>query len=113
MSQWLIFLFIIFILMLPVSQTTVQKGGEPTATIQQKDDLRDYVEDELLATTDTKAQAEAIAQQYDIELIFWESGLAVFHTDRNVLDVIDEGKANGWPLLSLNMKRPIITTGPR
>ena len=62
-----------------------------------------HVENELLCTTDTRESAEDIARQYGITLQSWSDGLAVFYTERDVQEVIEEGKRNGWPLLHLNM----------
>jgi len=57
---------------------------------------------ELLYLTDTLAEANKIADLYDIELIRHYDGLAVFHTDEDPREVIRRGIENGWPELSLN-----------
>ena len=58
--------------------------------------------EELLALTDTREEAEAIAAQYGIELVSWEQKVAVFHTDQDPYTVIEEGKRNDWPPLEIN-----------
>ncbi len=63
----------------------------------------DYVEGELIAVVETKAEAEQIAALYGITLKTWEpTKLAVFTTDRDIFEVIAEGEKNGWPQLSPN-----------
>ena len=61
-----------------------------------------YEQGTLLAITQTQAEAEEIAQQYDITLECWEDGMAQFSTERDVDEVIRQGRENGWPELSRN-----------
>ncbi len=63
----------------------------------------DYVDGkELMCLADSREQAEAIAKQYNIELVEYSYGVATFHTDDNPNDVIALGKKLGYPELSLN-----------
>lgn len=62
----------------------------------------DHVPGELLAMTDTREDAERIAALYDVELYSFDNGLAVFHTHRDVNEVIALGESKGWPPLSRN-----------
>ena len=57
---------------------------------------------ELLCLADSREEAEEIAESYGIELVSFESGVAVFHTQENPRDVIARGKSEGLPELSLN-----------
>lgn len=57
---------------------------------------------ELLAFTSTEQEAHDIAKLYEIDLKYWDGGLAVFTTDRDIYDVIRQGKEKGWPALSVN-----------
>ena len=57
---------------------------------------------ELFCLADTEEEAEEIAELYDIELVSYSNGVAVFHTEENPNDVIEKGKANNWPLLETN-----------
>ena len=51
---------------------------------------------------DSEEAAQEIADLYGITLVSVNYGLAKFTTDRDPKAVIAEGKANGWPELSLN-----------
>ena len=61
-----------------------------------------YQQGVLLAIAQTQQDAEAIAEQYGITLVSWDEGLAQFSTERDVNEIIREGKENGWPELSRN-----------
>jgi len=58
--------------------------------------------EELMCLVDTKSEAEEIAKLYDIELVTFADGVATFHTDKNLQDVIQTGKDNNWPEISIN-----------
>lgn len=58
----------------------------------------------LLTMADSREEAEALAQQYGIELVAYESGVATFFTEEDPNAVIQRGIQNGWPELSLNRK---------
>ena len=57
---------------------------------------------ELTCLAQSREEALAIAAQYEIELVTFEAGVAVFHTDRSWQRVIEQGKEAGWPELSPN-----------
>lgn len=78
---------------LPFGSGTDRRTPEPGS---------DYVRGELLAYTETEEQARELATLYGIDLRSWGNGLALFTTLRDVKTVVREGKANGWPELSLN-----------
>lgn len=59
-------------------------------------------EDQLMTLVETKEEAEAIAQQYGIELTYFSEGVAAFRTDEDPQTVIDRGEKNGYPQLYLN-----------
>lgn len=58
--------------------------------------------EELMCLVDTKSEAEEIAKLYDIELVTFADGVATFHTDKNLQEVIQTGKDNNWSELSIN-----------
>ena len=64
-------------------------------------------EEPLMATVESREEAEAIAQQYGITLVSWGYGIATFFTEENPQDVIQRGLAQGWPELSLNLSTPL------
>lgn len=63
---------------------------------------------ELMAVTETKEEAEKIAELYGIKLESFEEGVAVYSTTEPVWDVISRGKELGYPELSLNYVRKMI-----
>ncbi len=71
---------------------------EATTTPQEEIAMRGN----LIAWADDLAQAEEIAELYDIELVTFSDHIALYNTDLNPNDVIKLGKANGWPELSRN-----------
>ena len=58
--------------------------------------------EELLCLTETQEEAEKIAELYEIELVSFGNGVAIFHTEKDPLEVIAYGKKNNLPELSLN-----------
>ena len=58
--------------------------------------------EELLATVESREEAEEIAALYGIELVSCSEHVATFHTDEDLYAVIQRGKDNGWPLLEVN-----------
>ena len=59
-------------------------------------------EAQLLAKTETEAEAEELAELYGITLVKYRNGLARFHTEEDPRAVIRRGQENGWPELTLN-----------
>ena len=69
----------------------------------------EYAEgEELFTMTDTKEEAEQLAELYGIELVEWNSGVASFHTEEDPSAVIDRGKEKGWPLLEINYEAELF-----
>ncbi|MCR5790912.1 MAG: hypothetical protein K6G83_13580 [Lachnospiraceae bacterium] len=58
--------------------------------------------EELLALADTEEEARKIASLYGIELVRFSYGVATYHTDRDLKEVISQGEKNGWPVVSIN-----------
>lgn len=59
---------------------------------------------ELVALADTEEQAREIAALYQIELLSFSNGVAVYTTDQEPGDLIALGQQNGYPALSVNYK---------
>lgn len=57
---------------------------------------------ELTCLVNTQQDALAIARQYGIELVGFEAGVAVFHTEDDWSQIIEQGRKAGWPELSPN-----------
>ena len=56
----------------------------------------------LMCDAQTQEEAQAIAEQYGIELVGYSYGIATYYTGEDPSAVIQRGKDNGWPELSLN-----------
>lgn len=59
---------------------------------------------QLLCAVESLEEAQALAEQYGIILVDCQNGYACFYTEEDPNEVILRGKAQGWPLLSLNRK---------
>ena len=57
---------------------------------------------ELTCLCQSREEALAIAEQYEIELVTFEAGVAVFTTQRSWREVVEQGEKAGWPELSPN-----------
>lgn len=57
---------------------------------------------QLVCLADSKQEAEQIAQDYGIELLSFEDGVALFSTEEELMEVIRRGQENGLPALSYN-----------
>lgn len=70
-------------------------------------DLAMIADDPLMAAAETEEQAQEIAEQYNIELVSFENGIAVYSTEEDPFEVIARGQKNGYPQLSINFIRTI------
>lgn len=73
--------------------------GEPSLVM--------IAENPLMAAVETDALAQEIAEQYNIELVSYENGIALYRTEEDPFEVIARGKQNGYPQLSINFVRTI------
>lgn len=75
----------------------------------EKMDEKDFIAEgrELLALVDTQEEAEEIASLYEIELVDFAEGVAVYTTDESPRDVVLRGKEAGYPNISINFVRQI------
>ena len=62
----------------------------------------------LMAWAESREDAEKIAALYEITLVTYSNKLALFDTDKDVDQLIQTGKKNGWPELSKNNKVTIM-----
>lgn len=60
------------------------------------------IEGQLIALADTQEDAKEIAELYEIQLLSYSNGVALFYTEEDTDAVIARGLANGWPTLSKN-----------
>ena len=87
------------------TETPVQELPEATEPSNQEDDMHlipEHKEGELICSANSLEEAQKIADLYGITLDRYNYGVAVFVTDRDLMEVIREGKKNGWPALELN-----------
>ncbi len=80
----------------------------PTAPAPSVPETTETGEPQLMALTDTRAEAEDIARQYGITLVSWQDGLALFFTEEDPESVVLRGAKNGWPQLSVNYQRELF-----
>ena len=64
-------------------------------------------ENELLAGAETQEEAQEIARLYDIVLVEYSDGVAVYATDKEPQEVIRFGEENGYPKLEMNVIQSI------
>lgn len=57
---------------------------------------------EMVALVDTESEAQEIAELYEIELLNFSNGVAVYTTDRDPYELIALGNEKGYPTLSIN-----------
>ncbi len=62
-------------------------------------------ENSLMCEADTEEDAREIAEQYDIEFVSFENGIALYRTEENPFEVIARGQQNDYPQLSVNFIR--------
>ena len=55
---------------------------------------------QLTALADTPEEAQEIAELYGIELVSYSYGVAVYHTDKDIAELIQLGLDNGYPTLA-------------
>lgn len=80
----------------------------PTSSAPETTETVGAAEPQLMALTDTRAEAEDIARQYGITLVSWREGLALFFTEEDPESVVRRGAKNGWPQLSVNYQRELF-----
>ena len=57
---------------------------------------------QLMGPAETLEEARELAEQYGVELLRWNYGLAVYYTEENPTEVIRRAEAAGLPELSIN-----------
>lgn len=75
----------------------------------QSGNRQDNTEKELMGVFGSREEAEAAAELYNIKLKDFGQRVAVFTVDPgvDVQKLIEKGKANGWPELSINYRRDL------
>ena len=56
----------------------------------------------LIASADSREEAEELAELYGITLVDFSYGIASFYTEEDPYAVIQRGEKNGWKPLSIN-----------
>ena len=56
----------------------------------------------LVATAETRAAAEEIAELYGITLVSYELKVAVYSTDKDPMELIQMGAEKGYPAIGIN-----------
>ena len=79
--------------------------NKPLENFEAKDDLSvktDQGDVELTALADTEEEAQEIAELYQIELLSFSEGVAVYSTDQDPYELFALGEEKDYPPLSLN-----------
>lgn len=84
------------------SQETSEESSEisEAQTIEVKQDVVEG--EELMCLCENEQEAKEIAKLYEIEFVYFANGVATFTTDKDLGEVIQKGKDNGWTELSVN-----------
>ena len=96
-----------------VPEKTVPKATLPKQTAPGKEDPGDQTETipaldavsdrgQLMAGAESRQKAEELARLYGITLVDYQHQVALLFTEEDPGEVIQRGKDNGWPELSLN-----------
>ncbi len=83
----------------PGKDTTPDRT-EPADTSENPDMVSDR--GQLMAGAESESAAQELARLYGITLVDYRNGVALFYTEEDPREVIQRGKDNGWPELSLN-----------
>ncbi len=103
------------IIIAAVAVSTAYKKNDRTGKMvdksgyEQLGNMQDKTERELMGVFGSKEEAEAAAELYNIKLKDFGQRVAVFTADPGVdiQELIEKGKSNGWPELSINYKRDL------
>ena len=103
------------IIIAAVAVSTAYKKNDQTGKMvdksgyEQLGNMQDKTERELMGVFGSKEEAEAAAELYNIKLKDFGQRVAVFTADPGVdiQELIEKGKSNGWPELSINYKRDL------
>ena len=104
------FLVILLLLLLPVGLWGCKHSGDASSTLESIPATGSVPEElgalseqgQLMASAETREDAEALAELYGITLVEYRNRLALFYTDEDPREVIRRGTENGWQELSLN-----------
>ena len=91
-------------LYLPVSD---DETLSPTGGVSVEDESSDSPQ--LTALVDTLEEAQQIADLYGIELDSYSYGVASYHTDKDISELIKLGEESGYPTLAPNYKYQLNT----
>ena len=81
-----------------VSDETITSTG----AVSSEEEISDS--SQLTALADTLEEAQEIADLYGIELDTYSYGVATYHTDKDISDLIQLGLDNDYPTLAPNTK---------
>lgn len=85
----------------PVETTPIETGTVPP-TQPSHGETEPVTGGQLIATVETREEAEELAELYGIELVRYAYKIAEYHTEEDPGVVIRRGIDNGWPRLERN-----------
>ena len=97
-----VLLLLALLILLTGCTPTVEFPANGTSVGTPEGSLPAAEESELLCILQSEEEAQEVAALYGIELVAYKKPLATFLTKEDPRTVIEKGKANGWPELSLN-----------
>lgn len=83
------------------SHELTKRSSDDNLSVNPADDTKSAVT-ELVALADTQEEAERIGELYGIELSSYSYGTAVYVTDKDPLQLMELGRDNDYPALTLN-----------
>ena len=87
-------------------EDTAVSGNTYSAISENKSNIA--AGEELFAVVSSEEDAQAIADQYGIELVTFAQGVATYHTEEDPGTVVRRGRENGWPPIAVNQKKELI-----
>ena len=83
------------------SATITLDAAKPSASTNTERET-EPMDGQLIASVQTREEAEKIAALYGIELVDFAAPAALYATEEDPQTVIQRGMDNGWPLLEIN-----------
>ena len=97
----------ILLLLTTLLSGCTKQGQTPVSTPEPVGIVNDAEGRELMCMAETEEQAREIASLYGMELIDYQEGFALFHTEEDPGAVKQRGIDHGWPELEINVVNPL------
>lgn len=115
-KKWIVILIVLILLLLLIIGCVVFRKGRdrqeqfsapsPEALADMPEKLESGWEEgkavQMIALADTREEAENIGELYDIKLMSFSNGVAVFETTADPYELMKMGEREGYPAISIN-----------